>query len=261
MAGLAYIYQGQQISFDDPEYNDPQFGTMRFNMNVGGSKVKHGFTSDISASQYCSLKFRINSSQTARIGRQRTRSRVSSEPEHTETWSGTGYVSKTATVEEVIGDRTIWTGALSSMGSSRTSHWTHDWNASSASYYTTEKTPLVETTTSYLSNTSRSSTLETISSVLASGRTDGYQVWYRSALVSNTDYYYSNSTQTRSTYVLRVTKLSSASRTQDDGMLHGYGIYETISRFYTYGEFETTIQPQHTLTHTATFETLHNYNL
>lgn len=261
MAGLAYIYQGEQISFDDPEFNDPQFGTMRFNMNVGGSKVKHGFTSDVTASQYCSLKFRINSSQTARIGRQRTRSRVSSEPEHTETWSGTGYVSKTATVEEVIGDRTIWTGALSSSGSSKTSHWTHDWNVSSASYYTTEITPLVEITTSFLSNTTRSSTLETQSAAIDYGRTDGYQLWYRTALNSNTTYYNSNSTQSRSTYSIRVTKLSSVSRTQEGGMLHGYGVYSSMSHYYTYGEFETTIQPQHTLTHTATFETLHNYNL
>lgn len=261
MAGLAYIYQGEMVSFDDEKYNNPQFGTMRFRMNVSNSEVDHGFTSDVTASQYCSLKFRINSSQTARLGRQLTRSRVSSEAEHTESWSGTGYLSATTTTEEVIGDRTIWTGALSSMGSSKTSHWTHDWNVSSASYYTYEKTPLIETTTSFLSNTLSSSAYESTSKVLDSGRTDGYQIWYRTELNSYTTYYYSNSTQSLSTYVLRVTKLSSASRTQQGGMIHGFGIYGSLTHSYTYGEFETTIQPQHTLTHTATLETLHNYNL
>lgn len=259
MAGLAYIYQGQQISFDDPEYNDPHFGTCRMDMRVGSTTVKHGFTSDVTASQYCSLKFRLNSTQTARIGRQRTRSRVSSEAEHTESWSGTGYVSTTEVVEEVIGDRTIWTGRISSQGKWTTSYESFDWNNRSATFSTLKTEPAQELTTSYLSNTTSTSMSETYKTGWST-RVDGYQIWYRSALESHTNYYNSNSTGTFYTYTMVITKLSSASRTQN-GQLQGSYSRITTSGMTTFDVFETTIQPQHTLTHTATFETLHNYNL
>jgi len=265
MAGLAYIYQGEEISFDDPEFNDPQFGTIRLNMNVSGSKVRHGFTSDVSASQYCSLKFRINSSQTARIGRQRTRSRVSSESEHTESWSGTGYLSETRTVEEIIDDKTIWTGAYTMQSSFTSSCAASTWCGEFGTSFT-YRTGAEETgTTKFYEQTSSTSQIYTESSETYN-EARGYQLWYRTMLYTTTlqtatQYVYPTYTVSYRDSGLKYTKLSSVSRTETNGITQSHLTRTNMSRNITYGAFETTIEPRHTLTHTATFETLHNYNL
>lgn len=134
MAHLAYNDHTTSRILSGKEYTPSSFGTARLNVRTGygtNDIVKYGFTTDVSASQYCKLAFHVNG-KTARIGRTSSRSTSSSSSGNTNatvsgyysssqyttssTYTGSGTYNNSTNIASSVSTRTSQ--------STRTSHYT-----------------------------------------------------------------------------------------------------------------------------------------
>ena len=259
MAGLAYIYQGNTVSFDDPKYIDSEFATSKLLMSVSGAPHYHGFTSDRTASEYCPLVFNVSGTK-ARIGQWKSRSRAFTDDEYREVWSGTGYVSRTRTYRKTNPAGTYHQGGVSSQTSKYYSTSYQGQRLISYSYVSNWENPVAVTT--MMSNNPTGSSLATNThSERDISNTYGYNPTFYTYSQSESSNTYSNMTGSSKSWRRSTVSYASVKYGTNQMVVEASTTYSSSCKMYTFGELATVEMPEWYETQTITEEFLHNYNV
>lgn len=258
MAGLAYLYQGQVVSFDDEKYIDPQYGTARLKMIANGTHY-HGFTSDVSASEYCPLKFNVSGTQ-ARIASSTSRSHAFTDNEYTSKWSGTGYESYTTTIEKTYPAGTYYQGNVTSQTSEYLS--TTNLNARSQGFTKVSHWEEPVATTTIMTSNPTASTKSTNTYSESSGTyAYGPRATYYTYTTSDYQSHYLAATGSTTSWRRSTMQYSSVKYGTDSVVVQASETRKTTCKNYTYSGFVDVQKDEWHETVTATVEILHNCNL
>ena len=178
MAGLAFRNPGGgMFHATGTQYVNPTHGTRRLCLRTGAGAndiVKYGFTSDMSASQYCRMSMRMPNGVVGRIGRYQTMTKSSSSSTNVQyqttrattvrTTTGTTKATKSTSINgtTVGGSRVIPFGTES-----------YSTNAQFTTRYNTNKT-ITETQTNWHYNTTYTYTRVTQTTTSAYTTSQGY---------------------------------------------------------------------------------------